>query len=58
MNQNLLLEELTRGVCKIAKQAGAYIREERRKFSLESVERVNMRTTMCRMWIKGRKSRL
>ena len=39
MNQNLLLEELTRGVCKIAKQAGAYIREERRKFSLESVER-------------------
>lgn len=39
MNQNLLLEELTCGVCKIAKQAGAYIREERRKFSLESVER-------------------
>ena len=39
MNQNLQLEELTRGVCEIAKQAGAYIREERRKFSLESVER-------------------
>ena len=39
MNQNIQLEELTRGVCKIAKQAGAYIREERRKFSLESVER-------------------
>ena len=34
-----MLEELTRGVCEIAKQAGAYIREERRKFSLESVER-------------------
>lgn len=39
MNQNLQLEKLTRGVCEIAKQAGAYIREERRKFSLESVER-------------------
>ena len=39
MHQNLQLEELTRGVCEIAKQAGAYIREERRKFSLESVER-------------------
>ena len=39
MNQNLQLEELTRSVCEIAKQAGAYIREERRKFSLESVER-------------------
>lgn len=39
MNQNLQLEELTRGICEIAKQAGAYIREERRKFSLESVER-------------------
>ncbi|WP_288276180.1 inositol monophosphatase family protein [uncultured Prevotella sp.] len=34
-----MLEKLTRGVCEIAKQAGAYIREERRKFSLESVER-------------------
>jgi myo-inositol-1(or 4)-monophosphatase len=41
MNQILQLEELTRGVCEIAKQAGAYIREERRKFSLESVERKN-----------------
>lgn len=39
MNQNLQLEKLTRGVCEIAKQAGAYIREERRKFSLESVVR-------------------
>ena len=39
MNQNLQLEKLTRGVCEIAKQAGAYVREERRKFSLESVER-------------------
>lgn len=37
--KNLQLEELTRSVCEIAKQAGAYIREERRKFSLESVER-------------------
>ena len=35
----MMLEELTKAVCEIAKQAGAYIREERRKFSLESVER-------------------
>ena len=38
-DKDFMLEELTRGVCQIAKQAGAYIREERRKFSLESVER-------------------
>ena len=30
---------LTQGVCEIAKQAGAYIRNERSKFSLASVER-------------------
>jgi myo-inositol-1(or 4)-monophosphatase len=30
---------MTRAVCEIAKEAGAYIREERRKFSLASVER-------------------
>ena len=34
-----MLEELTRAVCEIAREAGAYIREEREKFSLESVER-------------------
>ena len=39
MNQKLQLEELTRAVCEIARRAGAYIREERTKFSLESVER-------------------
>ena len=33
------LEKYTLAVCEIARQAGAYIREERRKFSLESVER-------------------
>lgn len=38
-DKDFMLEELTRGVCEIAKQAGAYVREERRKFSLESVER-------------------
>lgn len=38
-NLKLQLEELTRGVCEIARQAGAYIREERRRFTLESVER-------------------
>ena len=35
----MTLEKLTSAVCKIAQQAGAYIREERSKFSLESVER-------------------
>jgi len=30
---------LTQGVCEVAKQAGAYIRNERSKFSLTSVER-------------------
>ena len=33
------LEKCTKSVCEIARQAGAYIREERRKFTLESVER-------------------
>ena len=33
------LESLTKSVCQIARQAGAYIRNERLKFSVESVER-------------------
>ena len=33
------LEKYTLAVCEIARQAGAYIKEERRKFSLDSVER-------------------
>ena len=33
------LQKLTFAVCDIARQAGAYIREERKKFSLERVER-------------------
>ena len=33
------LEKYTLTVCEIARRAGAYIREERSKFSLESVER-------------------
>lgn len=37
MEQNL--ENLTLAVCEIARQAGAYIKGEREKFSLESVER-------------------
>ena len=32
-------EKYTLAVCEIARQAGAYIREERRKFSFDSVER-------------------
>ena len=39
MKQELELKELTREVCDVAKRAGAYIREEREKFSLERVER-------------------
>ena len=39
MEQKIDLEKCTLAVCEIARQAGAYIREERRKFSLESVER-------------------
>ena len=33
------LEKCTLAVCEIARRAGAYIREERQKFTLESVER-------------------
>ena len=33
------LERCTLAVCEIARRAGAYIREERQKFSHESVER-------------------
>ena len=39
MEQKIDLERCTLTVCKIARRAGAYIREERSKFSLESVER-------------------
>ena len=39
MEQTIDLESCTRAVCKIARRAGDYIREERKKFSLESVER-------------------
>ncbi len=38
MNQ-MNLEQYTLAVCAIARQAGKYIREERQKFSLDSVER-------------------
>jgi myo-inositol-1(or 4)-monophosphatase len=36
---HLDLEKCTLAVCDVARRAGAYIREERQKFSLESVER-------------------
>ncbi|MBO7130287.1 MAG: inositol monophosphatase [Prevotella sp.] len=39
MKQKIDLEECTLAVCKIARRAGEYIREERKKFSLERVER-------------------
>lgn len=39
MEQKIDLEKYALSVCGIARQAGAYIREERSKFSLESVER-------------------
>ena len=39
MNYKGDLEKCTSAVCEIARRAGAYIREERQKFSLEKVER-------------------
>ena len=33
------LKDMTLAVCDIAKSAGSYIREERKKFSLQEVER-------------------
>lgn len=39
MKQEIQLEALTQDICAIARKAGEYIREERRKFSLERVER-------------------
>ena len=39
MINNSELERFTNAVCQIARQAGAYIREERSKFSLDRVER-------------------
>ena len=39
MEQKIDLEKCTLAVCEIARRAGAYIRGERKKFSLESVER-------------------
>ena len=36
---DIQLEQITLSVCEIARRAGSYIREERKKFSLESVER-------------------
>ena len=39
MNQTMNLEKLTLTVCEVARKAGGYIREERKKFSLDSVER-------------------
>ena len=39
MKQEIDLEKCALAVCEIARRAGDYIREERQKFSLESVER-------------------
>ena len=39
VKQKIDLEECTLAVCKIARRAGEYIREERKKFSLERLER-------------------
>ncbi len=33
------LEQITRLVCQVAREAGAYIRKERASFSVEKVER-------------------
>jgi len=39
IEQTIDLEKCTQAVCDIARRAGSYIREERKKFSLERVER-------------------
>lgn len=51
------LEQLTGQVCNLAKETGEFIRQERKKFRREQVEK-NMHTIMCRMLTKNRKSEL
>lgn len=53
----LNLSLLARQVCETAKEAGAFIRDEQKKFNRNAVEK-NMRTIMYRMSIKNRKNEL
>lgn len=46
------LQQLTTEVCRIATEAGNFLRKERRSFS-RSVWWKSMRMTMCRMLIKN-----
>lgn len=50
---NWELSELTWKVRELAVETGAFIREERKKFNRERIEK-NTHTTMCRMWTKNR----
>ena len=38
-NSEIDLQQLTLSVCKVAREAGAYINKERANFSLDKVER-------------------
>ena len=53
----LNLSELTDKVRALAIEAGDFIREERKKFHREAIEK-NMHTTMCHTQTKSRKKRL
>lgn len=53
-DEMLDLKQLTAEVCRIATEAGHFLKEER-KTSVVSVLWKNMRMIMCRMWIKSLK---
>lgn len=53
-DEMLDLKQLTVEVCRIATEAGHFLKEERKNFRRERVME-NMRMIMCRMWIKSLK---
>lgn len=53
-DEMLDLKQLTAEVCRIATEAGHFLKEERKNFRRERVME-NMRMIMCRMWIKSLK---
>ena len=53
-DEMLDLKQLTVEVCRIATEAGHFLKEERKNFRRERVMK-NMRMIMCRMWIKSLK---
>lgn len=53
-DEMLDLKQLTAEVCRIATEAGHFLKEERKNFRRERVME-NMRMIMYRMWIKSLK---